>query len=102
MDRDRIIEALRAHQEELRRTGVLNLSLFGSAARGDAGPDSDVDIVVRLSEAFSEGGFDYFGRLEELRERLAQIIGRDVDILAEPIQKDRLRRNVEEDRVLAF
>jgi predicted nucleotidyltransferase len=102
MDQELIIRALRAHQAELRQAGVLNLSLFGSAARGDAGTDSDVDSVVRLSEDFSSGGLDYFGRLEELRERLRQIVGREVEILAEPVRKDRLRRNVEEDRVLAF
>ena len=104
MDRDRnaILANLRAHESELRRAGVLSLSLFGSAARGDAGPKSDIDIVVRLSEDFAEGGFEYLGRLEDLRERLGQIVGREVDIVTEPIRKDRLRRNVEEDRLLAF
>ena len=95
MDRDRnaILASLRAHESELRRAGVLSLSLFGSAARGDAGPKSDIDIVVRLSEDFAEGGFEYLGRLEDLRERLGQIVGREVDIVTEPIRKDRLRRN---------
>jgi hypothetical protein len=101
-DRNAILASLRAHESELRRAGVLSLSLFGSAARGDAGPKSDIDIVVRLSEDFAEGGFEYLGRLEDLRERLGQIVGREVDIVTEPIRKDRLRRNVEEDRLLAF
>jgi predicted nucleotidyltransferase len=81
---------------------VQSLSLFGSAARGDAGPGSDVDIAVRLSDDFARGGFEYIGRLEDLRQRLRQIVGREVDIVAEPIRKERLRRNVEEERVLAF
>jgi predicted nucleotidyltransferase len=86
----------------LRRAGVLSLSLFGSAARGHAGRKSDIDIVVRLSEAFAQSGFDDLGRLEDLRARLRQIVGREVDIVTEPIRKDRLRRSIEEDRVLAF
>ena len=99
---DAILARLRAHEAELRRTGVLSLSLFGSVARGDAGPKSDIDIVVRLSEDFAEGGFEYLGRLDDLRERLAQLVGREVDIVTEPIRKDRLRRNVEDNRVLAY
>jgi uncharacterized protein len=104
MDRDTgvILASLRAHEAELRRAGVVSLSVFGSVARGDAGPKSDIDIVVRLSEDFAEGGFEYLGRLENLRERLGQIVGREVDIVTEPIRKDRLRRNVEDDRILAF
>ena len=53
MDRQRIITRLRAHEAELRRAGVLSLSLFGSAARDDAGPASDVDLAVRLSDDFA-------------------------------------------------
>jgi predicted nucleotidyltransferase len=102
MDRQTLIQTLRAHEPELRRAGVQSLSLFGSAARGDAGPRSDVDIAVRLSDDFAHGGFEYIGRLEDLRQRLCQIVGGEVDIIAEPIRNDRLRRNVEEDRVLAF
>jgi predicted nucleotidyltransferase len=34
----------------LKVIGVLGASLFGSVARGDAGPDSDVDVVVRLGQ----------------------------------------------------
>ncbi len=69
MDRQTLIQTLRAHEAELRRAGVQSLSLFGSAARGDAGPDSDVDVGVRLSADFTQGGFKYVGRLEDLRER---------------------------------
>jgi uncharacterized protein len=102
MERQSLIQTLRAHEAELRRAGVQSLSLFGSAARGDAGPDSDVDVVVRLSADFAEGGFEYIGRLDDLRERLGQIVGHDVDIVEEPVERERLRRNIEQDRVLAF
>jgi uncharacterized protein len=102
MDHQTLIRTLRAHEAELRRAGVQSLSLFGSAARGDAGPESDVDIVVRLSADFARGGFEYFGRLDDLRQRLRQIVGHEVDLVEEPIERERLRRNIEEDRVLAF
>jgi uncharacterized protein len=102
MDRQTLLQTLRAHEAELRRAGVQSLSLFGSAARGDAGRDSDVDIAVRLSDDFARGGFEYIGRLEGLRQRLRQIVGGQVDLVEEPVERERLRRNIDEDRVLAF
>jgi predicted nucleotidyltransferase len=102
MTRDEIIARLRAHEPELRAAGVLSLSLVGSFARGDDQEDSDVDVLVRLEEKPTEGGFAYFGRLDELSRRLAAILGRPVDVITEPVRKDRLRGNLEKDRTLAF
>lgn len=45
---DEVIAIPRAHEAELRASGVRRLSLFGSVARGDAGPDSDMDLAVEL------------------------------------------------------
>jgi predicted nucleotidyltransferase len=102
MDRASIIAALRAHEPELRRAGVASLSLFGSAARDEAGTGSDVDLVLRLDEDFAPGGLAWFGRVAELRRHLAAIVGSDVDVLIEPIRKERLRQEIERDRQLAF
>jgi predicted nucleotidyltransferase len=93
---------LRAHETELKRAGIASLSLIGSAARGDDRPDSDVDVVVRLTDEAQRGGFAYFGRIDRIRQRLESILARHVDLIAEPIQKERLRREIERDRVLAF
>jgi predicted nucleotidyltransferase len=46
MDRDQVIAKLRGHEAELRAVGVVRLSLFGSTARGDQRPDSDVDLLA--------------------------------------------------------
>jgi predicted nucleotidyltransferase len=81
---------------------VISASLFGSVARDDAGPDSDVDVVVRLSQSFSKGGFDYFGRLDDLQKRLSGILGCKVDVIEEPVRKERLRVEIDRDRALAF
>lgn len=93
---------MRAHEPELKAAGVVSLSVFGSVARGEERPDSDIDVVVRLSEETARGGFSYFGRLEALSRRLRQILGQPVDVVAEPVHKDRLRRNIEKERALAF
>ena len=102
MRRNEIISALRAHEAELKQAGIASLSLIGSAARGDDQPDSDIDVVVRLTDEAQRGGFAYFGRIDRLRQRLEAILARHVDLIAEPIEKERLRREIERDRVLAF
>ncbi|HZJ09767.1 MAG TPA: nucleotidyltransferase family protein [Trueperaceae bacterium] len=55
------------------RLGATNLRVFGSVARGDAGPDSDIDILVDLAPTVSLIG------LGELEEAFAKILGRKVD-----------------------
>jgi predicted nucleotidyltransferase len=102
MSSDEIIAKLRAHESELRASGVTSLALFGSAARGEQREDSDIDVVVKLSEEARRGGFAYFGRIDSLSRRLAEILKRPVDVIAEPIMKDRLRREIEKDRIVAF
>jgi predicted nucleotidyltransferase len=97
---DDILAKLRAHEPELRAAGVASLSLIGSVARGDARDNSDVDVVVRLSEDVA--GFAYFGRLDRLGRRLETILGRPVDVVAEPVRKDRLKRGIEKDLTVAF
>ena len=42
------------------------------------------------------------GRLDALRDRLTAIVGRPVDIIAEPVRKDQLRRAIETESALAF
>jgi len=102
MKRQEIIAKLRAHEAELRAAGVISLALFGSAARGEQRDDSDIDVVVRLADEARRGGFAYFGRLDSLSRRLAEILHRPVDVVAEPVSKERLRREIEKDRVIAF
>ena len=102
MNREQAISVLRDHEPELKAIGVVSASVFGSVARDDSGPDSDIDVVVRLSDDFSEGGFDHFGRMEELEQRLSVILGRKVDAIAEPVRKERLRAEIDRDRVFAF
>ncbi len=102
MDREQALAALRIHERELKATGVLSVSVFGSTARGEAESDSDVDIAVRLSEGFSRGGFDYFGRLEALEQALSHMLGCQVDVVEEPVRKEGFQKQIDRDRALAF
>jgi predicted nucleotidyltransferase len=102
MRRNEIIPTLRAHEPELKASGVASLSVFGSVTRGDDREASGVDFVVRLIEDASQGGFAYFGRLDALFDRMRAIVGRPVDRIAEPVQKERLRRATVKEAALAF
>jgi predicted nucleotidyltransferase len=102
MDRNTIIATLRGRQAEFRALGVVSLSLFGSAARGDATGSSDIDVAVTLDPATTPHGFYYIGRLDELRERLEAVLGRPVDLVPEPVEKPRFQAEIERDRVRAF
>ena len=95
---DVVIAALQAHAPELRQTGIRHVALFGSLARGEAGADSDIDLVAELDPDARVGLF----RLAGLERRLAEILGRSVDLLLQPIEQPRLRAIVERDRRSAF
>jgi predicted nucleotidyltransferase len=101
MERDRVIAALKAHEQELRTAGVLGLSLFGSVARGEDSTH-DIDVAVRLSENFSAPGLDYFSRLSKLEGRLTGILGCKVDVIEEPVRKKRFQTEIDRDRTVAF
>jgi predicted nucleotidyltransferase len=100
--RAELLAVLRAHEAELRAQGVETITLFGSLARGNATGASDVDLAVRPGAGFSSGGFDHFGRLEALRERLSGILGCDVDLVEEQAAPPRLRDVIAREGVRAF
>ena len=98
MDRDHVIASLKAHERELRAAGVIQLSLFGSVARGDARPDSDVDLAVRLDPAHRYDLFRFYG----LAERLESLLNAKVDLISEPVERAALRDRIERDRARVF
>lgn len=79
-----------------RRHGVKRLDLFGSAARDDFEPASDVDFLVDFhSGPGYPGAPPYF----ELLQALEQLFDQDVDLVMETaISNPYFRRSVEEDR----
>ena len=90
MDRDQAIGILRRHAAEIRARGVTRLALFGSTARGDARPDSDIDVMVDIDEARKFSLIDLAG----LRLYLCDILGRDVDVAERDCLKPYLRENI--------
>lgn len=98
MERDTILQRLRAHEPELRTLGVRHLSLFGSVARGEARRGSDVDLAAELDPRHRVGLF----RFAAMRERIEALLGAPVDLIAEPIERQALAERVARDRVRVF
>src|SRR5438270_76702 len=88
LTKDQVAERLAAHAEELRSRGVRSLDLFGSVARGDARPETDVDLLVEFDEV---PGFVGYVRL---RNRLEEMLGRHVDLVMASSLHPRLRERV--------
>jgi predicted nucleotidyltransferase len=101
MLRDTVLEILKAHEPELKQLGVLGLSLFGSIARGEGERGSDIGVAVKLTEG-PASGLACLARIDDLKKRLATIVGRPVDVIVEPTTHRRLQEAIDHDRQVAF
>jgi predicted nucleotidyltransferase len=70
------------------RFGVRNIRVFGSVARGEAGPDSDIDLLVDYVPG--HGGFAFV----EFCEQVEALFGRRVDVVTERSLHPRIRDRV--------
>lgn len=94
ISREGILQSLTAHRDALRGLGVRRLGLFGSAARGELTPTSDLDFLVE----FDAKSFD---RYMEVKFLLEDLFGRKVDLVLADAIKPRLRERILKDVVHA-
>jgi predicted nucleotidyltransferase len=76
MTRDEAINRLKKSEDELKRAGVTHLYLFGSTARNEARPDSDVDLFFD----YERGTMGLF-ELMDIKELAANILGTKTDMI---------------------
>jgi predicted nucleotidyltransferase len=98
MDREHVIATLRAHEAELKSAGIVRLSLFGSVARGDSTPQSDVDLMADFD---SSKKFSVLGRVH-LENHLADLLGAKVDLSNTPMLRDGIRERAVREAVIVF
>jgi uncharacterized protein len=77
MNRSEALETLRRSERALRERGVKHAALFGSVARGDHRPDSDIDIMVEIDPDAGMTVFDYV----ELKDYIATLFAEPVDVV---------------------
>ena len=80
------------------RYGVRSFALFGSAARGDFGPDSDIDVVMEFEPDSTVGLFEH----ARIADELGRLLGRPVDLVTWNSLRPRFRSNVERETVTIF
>jgi predicted nucleotidyltransferase len=93
-----VIQRLRPHGGELEQLGLRQLYVYGSVARGDARPWSDVDLFADLAD---EQRWNIV-RWGHVLDRLENILARRVDFAARRSLPDDVRRRVEAEAVAVF
>jgi predicted nucleotidyltransferase len=93
MAQDDRLQRLKAQHGKLAAFNVRSLSVFGSVARGEAGPDSDIDILVEFN------GPATFDQYMKLKLFLEDVLGTPVDLLTRKGIRPELAPYVEREAV---
>lgn len=91
LKRAEVIERVQAHREQLQQLGVKSLDLFGSVARDEARPGSDIDFLVEFEEP---GG--YF-QLFQVRHYLEELLDCKIDLGTQDSLGKHIRMTVSKD-----
>jgi predicted nucleotidyltransferase len=99
LERDRVLALLRAHAAAIRARGITRLALFGSVARGEAEPGSDVDLLIEeLDRARHLTLFD----LVDLQDELRALLGRPAHFAFASKLRPWLREEIGKEAVPVF
>ncbi|WFU70215.1 nucleotidyltransferase domain-containing protein [Bradyrhizobium sp. CB2312] len=93
-----LVGKIRELAPALRAAGVTRLYLFGSRARGDARPDSDLDILVETTSREETTRFDYFRVLHLIEDH----VGLRAQISMRDLLKPRIAERIADDLVEVF
>jgi uncharacterized protein len=93
-----ILARLRENETGLRARGISHAALFGSCARGDNRPDSNIDIMVEFDPAAHVSVFNYAG----LKDYIAGLFDGPVDVVNRDGLKPYVRPAVTTDAIYAF
>ncbi|WP_156355825.1 nucleotidyltransferase domain-containing protein [Brevundimonas sp. Leaf280] len=98
--REQIVDLLRSREAELRSQGISGLYLFGSVARGDFGPESDVDVAFTVAEEM-ELRFSLLDQARIMRE-LGEALSTKVDFVELAALRPQIAERVRRDLIKIF
>jgi len=98
MDRSDVIQTLREHERELKEAGIVHLRLFGSVARDEGSPHSDVDLLAEFDKS-KRLTLVVVGRLQS---RLSELLGVSVDLSAADWMREPVRSSALREAIIAF
>lgn len=93
-----VLGQLRGQADHLRARGIASLSIFGSVARGDAQPGSDIDLLVDLDPTMP---LSLVG-LASLRAELSELLAAPVDLVERQALRPAVRQAAEREAVRAW
>jgi uncharacterized protein len=93
MQRDKVLTILTQHQDSLKQFRVKSLAIFGSTARDEARPDSDVDLLVEFEPPIT------FDQYMDLKFYLEDHLGTRVDLVSRRTLKPQIRLSVEREAI---
>jgi predicted nucleotidyltransferase len=83
-----VVKAIKSRQDDLRSRGVTSLQLFGSVARDEAGPDSDIDLLVSFDAPVTSDSF--FG----VKFLLEDLLDRRIDLVTDAALREPIRKAI--------
>lgn len=98
MGREAVLSRLREHAGELRSAGLAHVRVFGSAARNENRPGSDVDLLVEFDPARPQT----LVSVGSLQSRLSDILEVTVDLSSAEWMREPVRSRAMQEAVLAF
>lgn len=96
--REELLAELRNLRPELEKQGVTHVALFGSRARRDNRPDSDIDLVVEIDESRKFSLLDLIGVGHIIEDRL----GIEANLFMRRSLDESFQRTVHRDQVPVF
>jgi predicted nucleotidyltransferase len=93
MDRNKAIEVLKQHQDNLKQFGVKTLAIFGSVARNEAQEESDIDILIDFEGSLT------FDRYMDVKFYIEDTLNVSVDLVTWKMLKPQIKSQVEQELI---